>query len=403
MNYLPIDTFLGKLEILEVFEFYNIPLLFTCGNKNNDIYIVECLSEDANYCTWLYSHISDETALNLRRGIIDFRTAILSSVNDYFYLIDLYFDNKFEIKFLRKENINDDMLPFSGEKIDDPKKDIVPYFYDSLKEGKRLERGVFNIVLDVGDNCHVAPAIVIGDMISGVQRFFDYLARSKSGLYKPSEYIPTTIRNQTRLDVSNVFCGSFGVQFRTFQKVDGPALTLVDLVAKELSEIFSNQSDTNILIEKLVNLDRYTLRSLKSFLEPLLKLNAGMYFDYYSPKENKKISSSINLSGVKNTVDIVKDFEIEEEKVIVEGIFSGGMSRSNFFEIVNSSGKLYKGKMSKEAFTIVSTARLNTPCIATIFISKKQSKSSDRFIETYFLLDIKFINKKKDNKKIKND
>lgn len=392
MNILPVNTFLGDLEILEVFEFYNFPMLFICGNSNKDIFLVECLEDEAEYTKWLYSHISNETALKLRRGFIDFRTSFLSPVNNFLYTIQINKSGLVKINFLQKNDLVDEILPIKGEKIDVPcNKKIIPYFNDSSIISHERDKGVFNLVFDVGDDTHSVSAGALGAAITGVQLLFDNLGCEKSELFGNRKTIPAIIKNQVELEVSDVIRSSFGIQFITKRTSDGPPITLVDEVTNELLAIFSSQTDSAALIDRLLGFNKGTLKSLKKLLDSALKMNGGLYFDYFSPKSKKKIHSFINYNDIKNTVNLVDSVDVSEYDIEIVGKLSGALSKSNIFEIIDEDGNLYKGKMSKLANHVISTAHLNSECKAKIFVTEKHSSVSDFVREIYFLKEILII------------
>ena len=43
MSFLPERTILGQLEIIEVYDFYDKPVLFSCKNKSGLIFTVLCV------------------------------------------------------------------------------------------------------------------------------------------------------------------------------------------------------------------------------------------------------------------------------------------------------------------------------------------------------------------------
>ena len=44
---------LGKLEIVEVYEYYDQPVLYSCKNAMGHFYLVVAADEDDQYLTWL--------------------------------------------------------------------------------------------------------------------------------------------------------------------------------------------------------------------------------------------------------------------------------------------------------------------------------------------------------------
>lgn len=51
---------LGRLEILETFEYYDQPVLFSCKNAAGHLYLVVAADENEQHETWLYAGVSEE-------------------------------------------------------------------------------------------------------------------------------------------------------------------------------------------------------------------------------------------------------------------------------------------------------------------------------------------------------
>ena len=60
MNLLPLDTSLGQLQIFEIYEFYNMPVLFACKNQADTIYLSVWIDETAEANSWLYVSVSPQ-------------------------------------------------------------------------------------------------------------------------------------------------------------------------------------------------------------------------------------------------------------------------------------------------------------------------------------------------------
>ena len=66
---------LGELEIVEIYDYYNVPILFSCRNSVSHLYIVIFADHSPEYETWLYAEVS-LTRLNLiRSGVVDLHDA----------------------------------------------------------------------------------------------------------------------------------------------------------------------------------------------------------------------------------------------------------------------------------------------------------------------------------------
>lgn len=56
MSLLPQDTELGNLEIIEVYEYYDQPCLFSCKNQLGDIFLAIWSTEEM----WLYVPVTED-------------------------------------------------------------------------------------------------------------------------------------------------------------------------------------------------------------------------------------------------------------------------------------------------------------------------------------------------------
>lgn len=75
MNLLPLHTSLGQLQIFEIYEFYNLPVLFACKNQADTIYLAVWLDESDEDNLWLYVSVSPQRFAKIRAGHIDLHDA----------------------------------------------------------------------------------------------------------------------------------------------------------------------------------------------------------------------------------------------------------------------------------------------------------------------------------------
>ena len=74
---------LGKLEIVEVYEYYDQPILYSCKNASEHFYLVVAAAEDDQFLTWLCVAVSRERLNLIRSGTIDLHDAFADSENPY--------------------------------------------------------------------------------------------------------------------------------------------------------------------------------------------------------------------------------------------------------------------------------------------------------------------------------
>lgn len=62
---------LGELEVIEVYEYFNMPLLFSCKNLVDSFYVALCADDLPEHDMWLYTEISLKRLNLLRFGLIN--------------------------------------------------------------------------------------------------------------------------------------------------------------------------------------------------------------------------------------------------------------------------------------------------------------------------------------------
>ena len=118
MGYLPQSTHLGKLELIEVYEFYDQPILFSCRNASDAIFMGVFADEDDNFETWLYVGVSPHRFNQIRSGAIDLHDAFSEVEDGIIYQIKVPHDGQMPVSMpIPAPQIPDDMLPLPGEFI----------------------------------------------------------------------------------------------------------------------------------------------------------------------------------------------------------------------------------------------------------------------------------------------
>ena len=80
---LPKNTIIGKLRIETVFQFYDIPRLFSCINNSGTKFLALSIFDDYESFKWLYLPVSaDRFSSIVNKGIV-LREAFLSPEDGY--------------------------------------------------------------------------------------------------------------------------------------------------------------------------------------------------------------------------------------------------------------------------------------------------------------------------------
>lgn len=110
---------LGKLEIVEVYIYYDQPVLFSCKNAAGHLYLVLAADENDQYETWLYAAVSVERLNHIRSGAIDLHDAFADTEDGFLLQVIAPYDDQipFRPEPIQSNRISEEMLPIPGERL----------------------------------------------------------------------------------------------------------------------------------------------------------------------------------------------------------------------------------------------------------------------------------------------
>ena len=119
---LPENTILGTLTMLEIYEFYNMPVLFACQNRTGQLFLAVWIDETADENSWLYVPLSAERFAALRQGKIDLHNAFVSPEDIFVFkvIVPKQLHRLAQIEAIHIENLDIDWAPLPGETLDIP-------------------------------------------------------------------------------------------------------------------------------------------------------------------------------------------------------------------------------------------------------------------------------------------
>ena len=112
---LPQSTILGRLKILEVYDFYDIPRLFFCQNMAGQRYLALSIDDEEFSLVWLYVAISSKRFQALRTCQITLRDAYLKAEDDIVLKVVTRQDGYDTLELVYCPDIPEDWLPAAGE------------------------------------------------------------------------------------------------------------------------------------------------------------------------------------------------------------------------------------------------------------------------------------------------
>ena len=119
---LPIQSVLGKLEIFEIYEFFNMPVLFACKNRAGHIYLAVWIDETDEDDVWLYVPLSERRFQQVRLGEIDLHDAFTQPEDEIVLKVGVVRDaeNQAEIEAIPTLEMDTSWAPLPNEFLDIP-------------------------------------------------------------------------------------------------------------------------------------------------------------------------------------------------------------------------------------------------------------------------------------------
>lgn len=138
---------LGRLEIVEIYDYYDQPVLFSCKNTFGDLYLVVAADENDQYETWLYAQISVDRLNLLHSDTIDLHDAFTDTEDGNVFQVKFPYDDTTPLtEKVKSSQISEDMLPDPGEYLDlRPKGPLLPFTITGALIGVLLRSKTFEI------------------------------------------------------------------------------------------------------------------------------------------------------------------------------------------------------------------------------------------------------------------
>ena len=368
MGYLPQLTHLGKLELIEVYEFYDQPILFSCRNASDAIFIGVFADEDDNFETWLYVGVSPHRFNQIRSGAIDLHDAFSEVEDGIIYQIKVPHDEQMPVSMpIPAPQIPDDMLPLPGEFINLETSTLPELDEDIERKSRQIRQEIMSLALNLdGEFRTEAPTNVLSDILGSFQNTIDAVGESHTESSNVRGPIPGNVLSDMQTSVTRMGAGSFKLELASTQLTDMFGESKCGDAMQELVNLLKIGSNADELREHLIRLKSRVANRYISLLESLSGVVRETKIVWASPK-GRGDSAYLPAKLARETIDIIKQFEnLSESEYDVEGTLIGVFTDNKTFGIEAQDGTPYKGKILDEAFNTASRATISERYIATI-------------------------------------
>ena len=113
---LPENTLLGLLEIVEVYEYFDMPCLFSCVNRTEQTFLAVWVEEEEAFNEWLYLPVSTTRLVAIQVGAMDLRNAFLSAEDKVLFKVRVpHHQGESDVVAIACQDVPLDYLPDEGE------------------------------------------------------------------------------------------------------------------------------------------------------------------------------------------------------------------------------------------------------------------------------------------------
>ena len=369
MGYLPQLTHLGKLELIEVYEFYDQPILFSCRNASDAIFIGVFADEDDNFETWLYVGVSPHRFKQIRSGVIDLHDVFSQAEDGIVNQIKVFHDEHMPLSMaIPASEIPNDMLPLPGEFINLETPTLPELDEDLERKSRQIRQEIISVTLNFdGEHKTEAPANALSKVLGSLQDTIDAVGESRTEGFNVRGPIAQNIISDMQMSVTGIGAGSFKLELASAQLTDAFGESECGDALQELVNLLKIGSNPNELREHLIRLKSRVAHRYVSLLESFSDVVTEAKIVWASPKAGRGDSVYLPATVARETIDIIEQFKDPlESEYEVEGTLIGVFTDTKTFGIKAQDGTPYKGKILDEAFNTASRATISERYIATI-------------------------------------
>lgn len=388
---LPENTILGKLEMIEVYEFDDKPLLFSCRNGSDSIFMVVLVDEDEEYDTWLYAGVSKRRFELIRSGAIDLHDAFWATEDGLVFEVKSDIESNAPLEVIKKQSelLGEDDLPLPNARLYLNTATLPELDGDLFRLAKQSSREYLRLAFDFPSKLRTeAPAKMLGEILEALQDLVSVIGDKLHGEGHQVGQISGNILSQLELSVVKVGPGSFKIELASSDLTNlfgesniGNALEVFMFLLK----LEDNEDD---LKRQLQDLKQRVASKYLTFLKTIKKDIDGTHFDWASPRPGYRNDVFLTSEKVNRIIDIIELIEEQPPKEFqIIGDLIGANLHTKDFEIWISRGEeKYSGKILNEAIDSVKNATLSMRYVATILETTKIKPMVEDGIEIKYTL-----------------
>ena len=375
---------LGRLEIVEVYDYYDQPILFSCKNAAGHLYLVVAADENDQHEIWLYAGVSTERLNLVRSGAIDLHDAFADPEGGFLLQSTVPYEDQIplQVEPIQPNQISEDMLPTTGERLD-LKTNTLPVLSNSEEVAISRKQEILNLTLNFDGFFRTeAPIVIVGKILERFQNVIDAIGM----ICVQSDRINEDVKSKMQISLLGVGPGSFDLRLASTKTVDLLNHSDFGDAIAEFLALLKAGSDHDQLKGLLGRLRSKVATDYTKFLKLLSESVKDTKFTWASPDSDRGGTAYLSELQMRDVVEILQKFQEEATpKFTITGTLTGAFLRSKRFEI-ETTDKTYTGVIAKEVIKTVENATLSQTYTATIQKITKRSETTAEITKTEYQL-----------------
>ena len=385
---------LGELEIVEIYDYYNVPILFSCRNSVSHLYIVIFADHLPEYEMWLYTEVSLMRLNLIRSGVVNLHDAFSKPEMGRLLKAMIPHSNsaEFNSEYVTPDQLQNDVFPPISKYLnlgDTPLFSQTNLVAIAKSSGREIVGLNFNSIEEYSSE---APILPLGRTLTHLQNVINTIRMVKSKL----KQINAEIRNSMQLSILAIQPGSFDMKL-AFKKENtipmGDIPSIQGEIILEFFNLLRSKDSESDLKDILKRLQSRVAEEYKKLLTSLSESGVDTTFSWASPKLDEQEIVSLSKNEIPKLIEILRTFQEEQETPFtVTGELIGISLSSKRFEI-KTENETYKGFILKDADSSIKNATMSRRYKAQIKEILNKSEATDEVVKTeYLLLKLEEIN-----------
>ena len=378
---------LGELEIVEVYDYYNGPILFSCQNSASHLYMVIFADHLPEYEMWLYAEVSLMRLNLIRSGVVNIHDTFSKPEMGRLLKAMIPHDNSAEFNsgYITPDQLHSDIFPPISKRLD---LGDTPLFsqINSVEIAKLSGREIIGLKFNsIEEYSSEVLIMALGKILTRFQNIINIIRMIGSKSISMSE----EIRNSMQLSILAIQPGSFDIKL-AFKKEDiipmGDIPSIQGATISEFLNLLRSKDSESDLKDILKRLRSRVAEEYKKLLTSLGESGADITFSWASPQSDEAKIVSLSQNEIPKLVEILRIFQEEQETPFtVTGELIGISLSTKRFEI-KTENKTYKGSIEKNADKSIKNATMSRKYKAEIKEILNKSEATDEVVKIEYSL-----------------